>query len=83
MYLFPETGNDLPSLVPADLLLSFVDLIKKYQLDAIAFTISTFLGGYGDVLSQPAFLLNPKIFNTTAINGLFDHFLITTAHNNH
>ena len=67
--------------MPVNLLLTFGDFIKQYQLDAIAFTISSFLRCFGDYLNLPAFYVL-KYFDTTTVNGLFEHSLTTAAHDN-
>lgn len=80
-YPFLQAGSNLPSPVPADLLLTFGDFVQKYQLDAIAFTIASFLTGFGDRLNVPTFYFM-KYFDATTVQRLFGHFLTTTAHNN-
>lgn len=56
-YSFLANGFDLPSPVPADLLLPFGDFMKKYSLEAIAHYMKDTAQGFGDLLAQPTLYL--------------------------
>jgi hypothetical protein len=49
-----DSGFNLPSPVPPDLLLPFGDFATKYGLQALVPTAFGFAEGFGDVLGQPA-----------------------------
>ncbi|RYO88001.1 hypothetical protein DL766_004976 [Monosporascus sp. MC13-8B] len=51
-YPFLDLGYYLPDPVPEDLLLPFGAFVEKYNLQNIAYTISAFGGGNGDILKQ-------------------------------
>ncbi|KAL9599934.1 MAG: hypothetical protein Q9219_003496 [cf. Caloplaca sp. 3 TL-2023] len=74
-------GWNLPDPVPADLLIPFGDFVKKYQLDAAAFTISDFSQGFGDILSIPS-LYVLKFFSLAVLQGAQTGFLTTARHDN-
>lgn len=80
-YPFLRPGSELPSPIPVDLLLTFGDFVVKYQLEAIAFTISSFMGGWGHPINVPTFYVM-KYFDATTVQALLGHFLTTIAHNN-
>jgi hypothetical protein len=81
-YPYLNNGFNLPSPVPSDLLLSFGDFIKKYQLDDIAYIIFEYAQGTGNMLAQPALYIL-KLINTEVINGILTYFLTTAQHDNH
>ncbi|OCL01635.1 flavin-containing superfamily amine oxidase [Glonium stellatum] len=82
-YLFTK-GYDLPSPVPADLLLSYGDFINKYNLQALAYTAFTFIQGVGNLLAQPTLYIM-KYFAPATLNNILtgSGFLTTANHDNH
>ena len=81
-YPFIDNGFNLPSPVPADLLLSFGDFIKKYNLQDLAYTAWEFNQGNGNVLAQLA-LYEIKAFSPLVVEGILNGFLTTASHDNH
>ncbi|KAL8792807.1 MAG: hypothetical protein Q9195_004620 [Heterodermia aff. obscurata] len=80
-YLVTNPGK-LPQPVPADLLLSFGDFVKKYPAvgDSV-FIISRFVGGYGNILRLP--MLNIfRSFTPGLLQSLQLGFLTTARHDN-
>ena len=80
-YLSTSQGK-LPQQVPADLLLSFGDFVKKHPAvgDAVL-TISQFVGGFGNILQLPMLYIF-KIFTPELLQGLQIGFLTTARHDN-
>ena len=80
-YLITTPGK-LPEQVPADLLLSFGDFVKKYPAvgDSV-FTISRYVGGYGNILRLPMLYIF-KSFTPGLIESLQIGFLTTARHDN-
>ena len=79
-YLAQSLGS-VPYPVPADLLLSFGDFIKKYALqDAVPF-FSGYGQGFGNILNLPT-LYAIKYFNAGVLEDLQIGFLTTTRNDN-
>lgn len=81
-YPYLTTGFDLPDPVPEDLLLPFGDFVRKYDLGAIAFTISLYNQGMGNILAQPTLYVLKYFPASTAISAFTDSFVTTARHNN-
>jgi hypothetical protein len=64
-----DSGFNLPSPVPPDLLLSFGDFATKYGLQALVPTAFGFAEGFGDVLGQPALYIL-KLFGLSVAGAL-------------
>ncbi|ESZ90674.1 hypothetical protein SBOR_8936 [Sclerotinia borealis F-4128] len=81
-YSYVETGFELPSPVPEDLLLSFGDFAIKYKLgDEFLGFLFNFAQGLGDLLSKPTLYVF-KNFGMGVIDCLTTGFLGTAAHDN-
>lgn len=81
-YPFIDDGYNLPSPVPADLLLPFGDFVKKYNLQDLAYTAYLYNQGFGNLLAQPT-LYVLKVFSPVVIEGILNGFLGTASHDNH
>ena len=79
-YLDQSLGN-LPHPVPADLLLSFGDFIKKYSLQGAIEFFSGYGQGFGDILKLTT-LYTIKYFSPGLLQSLQIGFLTTTLHDN-
>ncbi|QSZ36847.1 hypothetical protein DSL72_006730 [Monilinia vaccinii-corymbosi] len=81
-YPYVETGFDLPSPVPEDLLLCFGDFAIKYQLgnEFVAFLFS-FAQGLGDFLSKPTLYVFKNV-GMGVLENFNAGFLSTPAHDN-
>ncbi|KAN0105839.1 flavin-containing superfamily amine oxidase [Hyaloscypha variabilis] len=82
-YPFLTNGYNLPTPVPADLLLTWGDFLKKYQLEGLAYTSFITLQGIGNILAQPTLYVMKYLPQTTVTNILTGSFLTTVHHNNH
>ena len=80
-YPYLNNGYNLPNPVPADLLLSWGDFIKKYNLEAFAFTVSVYNQGVGDILSLPT-LYMMKYLNPDETKSLLTGDFLTTKNFN-
>lgn len=80
-YPYLDYGYDLPNPVPADLLLSFGDFVKKYTLDAIVPFTWSLCQGIGNLLEIPT-LYVMKYFGLGTIEDFETGFLLTTKHDN-
>jgi hypothetical protein len=81
-YPYLAVGYNLPSTVPADLLIPFGDFVTKYGLQAAVPTIWTFSQSVGDLLSTPTIYVIQE-FGITQLTALFSNgFLIPTNHFN-
>jgi hypothetical protein len=65
-----DSGFDLPTPVPPDLLMSWGDFIKKYSLQAMAMTAFDFGQGLGNILNLPAVYVL-KNFSAGVISQIF------------
>lgn len=76
------TPGKLPQPVPADLLLSFGDFVKKYPDvgDAVAI-INQYVGGYGNILRLPMLYIFTT-FTPGLLTGFQIGFLTTVRHDN-
>ena len=81
-YPFLNNGFDLPSPVPADLLLPFGAFIQKYSLGQLAYEIFSFSQGCGNMLAQTTLYI-AKVFSTSTISGIGAGFLTSASHDNH
>jgi hypothetical protein len=82
-YPFLINGYNLPFPVPADLLITWGDFLKKYQLEGLAYTAFTFIQGVGNILAQPTLYIMKYFAQSTVQNILTNGFLTTVRHNNH
>jgi hypothetical protein len=82
-YPFLTTGYNLPTPVPADLLLTFGDFVAKYQLQGMSYTAFSTLQGIGNILAQPTLYIFKYLPASTVKNILTGSFLTTAHHNNH
>jgi hypothetical protein len=80
-YPYLETGFDLPTPVPTDLLLPFGDFVAKYNLSGLVNTVFAFNQGTGDFLSTTT-LYVMKLFGLGVIQSLQTGFLTTARHDN-
>ncbi|KAL6716094.1 hypothetical protein ACLMJK_005660 [Lecanora helva] len=80
-YAYLENGFDLPDPVPADLLLSFEQFVKKFSLQDIVDFAVNFAQGTGDLLSKPVIYLI-KYIGVGVLEGIQSGFLSTTRHDN-
>lgn len=81
-YPYLETGFDLPDPVPEDLLLSFGDFAKKYNLGGFVNFAAGFSQGIGDILNLPTIYVLKGI-GFSILQNLQTGFLTTARHNNH
>ncbi len=82
-YPYLEAGFDLPDPVPEDLLLSFGNFVKKYNLrDFVNFATVNIAQGVGDILKLPTIYIF-KYISLSVLPNLQSGFLITARHNNH
>lgn len=77
-----EAGFDLPEPVPEDLLLSFGDFAKKYNLGSFINFAAIFSQGVGDILNLPTIYVL-KGLGFSILQNLQTGFLTTAHHNNH
>jgi hypothetical protein len=80
-YPYLLEGFDLPNPIPEDLLIPFGDFIRKYSLEAVAFTIANNAQGFGDFLSQPT-LYVLKYFSVRFLEDIQIGFITTANGNN-
>ena len=80
-YPFLDYGFELPSPVPADLLMSFGDFAKKYSLESLLPVIWRQTQGIGNMLQTPTIYVL-KYFGTSVIQGFQTGFLTTAAGDN-
>ncbi|KAB8227350.1 hypothetical protein BDV23DRAFT_187534 [Aspergillus alliaceus] len=80
-YPFLNTGFNLPTPVPLDLLLPFGEFVKKYSLEGAVDIIASFNQGVGDILQQLT-LYMMKYFSLDVLQGSFNGFLQPVSHNN-
>ena len=78
-YPYLEAGYDLPQPVPADLLLPFGDIVKKYALQGAIPSVFNYGQGIGDLLALPT-LYAFKLVGLGVLQNAKAGFL-TTAHN--
>lgn len=81
-YPYLEAGFDLPDPVPEDLLLSFGDFAKKYNLGGFVNFAAGFSQGVGDILKLPTIYVL-KGLGFSILQNLQTGFLTTARHNNH
>lgn len=74
-----EAGFDLPDPVPEDLLLSFGDFAKKYNLGGFVNFASIFSQGVGDILNLPTIYVLKGI-GFSILQNLQTGFLTTARH---
>lgn len=77
-----EAGFDLPDPVPEDLLLSFSDFAKKYNLSGFVNFATAFSQGVGDILKLPTIYVL-KGLGFSILQDIQNGFLTTARHNNH
>jgi len=82
-YPFLANGFNLPTPIPADLLLTWGDFLEKYQLEGLSYTAFTVLEGIGNILAQPTLYVMKYLALSTVENLLTGDFLTTVHHNNH
>ena len=79
-YPYLTTGwQDLPASLPEDFFLPWSDFIQKYQLSGLAYTVSLFLQGIGNILASPT-LYNLKYLNLPAVQNILTSGFLSTAH---
>ncbi|KAH9828001.1 Flavin-containing superfamily amine oxidase [Teratosphaeria destructans] len=81
-YPYLESGYNLPSPVPSDLLLTWGEFVEKYNLDAVAYLLWQYLQGVGNILDQRALYVLKYAPTTTVMNILQNGFITTARHNN-
>ena len=81
-YPYLEFGFDLPDPVPDDLVLSFGDFVKKYDLGGFVRFATGFGQGVGDILKLPTIYIF-KYISLSVLQGIQAGFLTTARHNNH
>ena len=81
-YPYLEAGFDLPDPVPEELLLSFGDFAKKYNLGGFVNFAAGFAQGLGDILKLPSIYVLKNI-SLSVLQNLQAGFLTTARHNNH
>jgi hypothetical protein len=81
-YPFLNDGFDLPSPVPADLLLPFGSFLDKYELGPLATLLFSFAQGVGNLLAQPTLYIMKLMHDTTIETILQGNFLTTVGNNN-
>jgi hypothetical protein len=74
-------GYNLPDPVPEDLLLSWGDFLRKYDLGALAYDGFLQFQGMGNVLAQPT-LYVMKVFNPMQVSARKDKTKVTEANHN-
>jgi hypothetical protein len=65
-----DSGFDLPTPIPPDLLLPFGDFVQKYSLQALVNTVFNFGQGLGTVLSLPTVYVL-KNFSAAVVSAIF------------
>ena len=65
-----DSGFDLPTPVPPDLLLPFGDFVKKYSLQALVSTVFGYGEGLGSLLTMPTVYVL-KNFSAAVVSSLF------------
>lgn len=81
-YPYLEAGFDLPEPVPEELLLSFGDFAKQYNLGGFVNFAAYFAQGLGDLLKLPSIYVLKNI-SLSVLQNLQAGFLTTARHNNH
>ena len=81
-YPYLTNGFNLPDPVPEDLLLPFGEFVKKYDLDAVAFTIYSYNQGIGNILAQPTIYVLKYFPASTVLAAFTGGFISTARHNN-
>ncbi|KAH8914922.1 FAD/NAD(P)-binding domain-containing protein, partial [Atractiella rhizophila] len=81
-YPYLETGFNLPSPVPEDLLLKFGDFVDKYQLGPAVRTIWNVAQGFGNLLEQPTVYVL-KIFGLGVLQSFTAGFTVVASGDNH
>ncbi|KAL8952964.1 MAG: hypothetical protein Q9222_001140 [Ikaeria aurantiellina] len=78
-YPDPALGLQLPSPVPADLLLPFREFIQKYSLEDAAYTIWSLTGPTNDLLDQLTVyaIFGCNVASTPLLTGLQENGVIT------
>ncbi|PMD26014.1 flavin-containing superfamily amine oxidase [Hyaloscypha hepaticicola] len=82
-YPFLSNGYNLPTPVPADLLLNFGDFVAKYQLQGMVYTAFYYLQGIGNILDQLTLYILKYLPAFTVQSILTGAFITTVHHNNH
>jgi hypothetical protein len=82
-YPYLSNGYNLPTPVPADLLLTFGEFVAKYQLQAMVYTAFYYLQGIGNILDQTTLYILKYLPAYTVQSILTGAFLTTVHHNNH
>ena len=80
-YPYLNSGFQLPTPVPSDLVLPFGEFITKYDISAAVNTIFDFGEGIGDLLSIPT-LYVMKLIGLPTFEAIETGFLTTAAHDN-
>lgn len=81
-YPYLEAGFDLPEPVPEDLVMSFGDFAKKYNLAGFVNFAAIFAQGVGDILNLPTIYIFKSI-GLSILQNLQTGFLTTARQNNH
>ena len=76
-----EPGWNVPDPLPADLLISFGEFVKKYHLDGAVPIINSYAQGFGDILSIPTLYI-VKYFGLSVLQGSQTGFLTTARQDN-
>lgn len=80
-YPYLNSGFDLPSPVPEDLLLPFGQFVTKYALQDIVYFLATYSQGIGDLLAKPT-LYVMKLNGLDLLNSLQVGLILTTSRDN-
>jgi hypothetical protein len=76
-----DSGFDLPTPVPPDLLMTFGDFVKKYSLQALVSTVFMFGQGLGNLLEMPTVYVL-KNFSAQVVNSIFTGQFMTVPTGN-
>jgi hypothetical protein len=77
-FTFLNGGFDLPTPVPADLLISFGDFVQKFGLESMVDTAAGLGQTVGVILEKPTIYVI-KVFGQDILRNLFDNAFVNTA----
>ncbi|KUJ18812.1 FAD/NAD(P)-binding domain-containing protein [Mollisia scopiformis] len=75
---FLAEGYNLPSPIPADLLLTFGDFVNKYGIQAAVPTIWTFSQSVGDILNTPTIYI-VQTFGISEVQAVLENGFVVPA----
>jgi hypothetical protein len=81
-YPFLNQGFDLPTPIPADLLLPFGSFLEKYELQGLAGLFFSYAQGMGNLLAQPSLYVMKLMHDGTIDAILQGTFLVTVGNGN-